>query len=166
MLLQKDNSSEKNVLHQFYHCIHQFKYFDCSRYGWIIRTCLSMSCAWCYTWSSWAWTTKFKTTRKMRFDTFSFCRSCSYTHGVHLLILVLIVPGTLHWGALPWQLVPWHEPSLQFAPCHQLREGPCPWDSSWGEERGSTQYQHRSLFLWPGKKKKYPVESEPRNAQC
>lgn len=132
------------------------------RYGWIIRTCLSMSCAWCCTWLSWAWTTKFKTTRRMRFDRLSFGQSCCYTHGVHLLILVQMVPGTLHWGALPWQLVPWHEPPLQFAPCHQLREGPCPWDSSWGEERGSTQHQHRSLFLWPGKKKNL-VESEPRN---
>lgn len=37
----------------------------CSRYGWIIKTCQSMCCAWCCTSSSWAWTTKFKTTRRM-----------------------------------------------------------------------------------------------------
>lgn len=112
-----------------------------------------MSCVWCYTWSSWAWTTKFKITRRMRFDRLSFCQSRSYLHGVHLLILSLMVQGTLHWGALPWQLVPWHEPRLQFSPCHQLCEGPPPRDRSWGEERGSTQHQHWSLFLWPGKKK-------------
>lgn len=70
-----------------------------------------------------------------------------------MLLLVLMVPGTLHWGALSWQLVPWHEPPLQFAPCDQLCEGPCPWDSPWGEERDSSQHQHRSLFLWPGKNK-------------
>lgn len=125
-----------------------------------------MSCAWCYTWSSWAWTTKFKTIRRMRFDRLSFCQSCSYTHGAHLLILVQMVPGTLHWGALPWQLVPRHEPPLQFAPCHQLRESPCPWDSSWGEERDSTQHQHGNLFLWPGKKKKIQLSQnqETHNA--
>lgn len=121
------------------------------RYGWIIRTCLSMSCAWCCTWSSWAWTTKFKTTRRTRFDGLSLSQSCSST--CCILRPVLMVPGTLHWGALPRQLVPWNEPPLQLAPRHQLREGPRPRDSSWGEERGSAQHQYWSVFLWPGKKK-------------
>lgn len=49
LVLQKDNSSEKNVLHQFHQLVHQFECSNYFRYGWIIRTCPSMSCAWCCT---------------------------------------------------------------------------------------------------------------------
>lgn len=40
----------------------------CFRSGWITPTCLSMFCAWCSTWLSWAWTTRLKRTRRMRLD--------------------------------------------------------------------------------------------------
>lgn len=78
----------------------------------------------------------------------SLCRLLVSTSVLQYLML----PGALHWGALPRQLVPWHQPPVQSAPCHQLCEGPGPWDSPWSEERGPSQHQHWSVFLWPGKR--------------
>lgn len=124
----------------------------CVRYrsGWIIRTCRSTSSAWSSTWSSWVWTTRSKKARRMRFgDCSSSFGQCVVARGPTLRFPSL---GTLHWGALPRQLVPGNQPPLQPAPCHQLCQSAGPRDGARGEEGGSAQYQHRGVFLRPGKK--------------
>lgn len=68
----------------------QFNSLLCYRYGWIIRTCLSMCYAWCCTWLSWAWTTRFKTTRRMRLD---MCACVTAT--LHLTLQMYIVHQSL-----------------------------------------------------------------------
>lgn len=120
----------------------------CFRSGWIIRTCRSMSSAWCSTWSNWAWTTRFKKAKRTRFGPQLFssflCRCTASDKGASLL-------GALHRGALPRQLVPRNQSPLQPAPCHQLCQSASSRDGAGGEEGGSAQHQYRGLFLRPGK---------------
>lgn len=126
-----------------------------------------MCCAWCCTWSSWAWTTRFKTTRRMRLDMCVwFTAALHFTVQTYSIVSTrvlpdLMLPGALYWGALPRQLVPWHQPPLQSAPCHQLCKGSGSWDGSWSEERGSAKHQHWSFFLWPGKKNSTAISDNP-----
>lgn len=78
MLLQKDKSLAKNLIVLYWHNYIGMNLLCNFRYGWIIRTCLSMFCAWCCTSLSWAWTTKSKTTRRTRFDRSPLGRSCCH----------------------------------------------------------------------------------------